>query len=149
MFSAAVRWPSTWLRTMVRQAHHEREIFKVRGLSGTWGWLSWPGGPGGGFWGLGLCLSIVMVESRHRKWQGAIVSDLCGAGCLVGLLRSFDGVGDEGGLVRPPVRPSTGLRMNGLEASGWLGGLATILRLAQDERTGELAGLGIGVGQGF
>ena len=180
MFSATVRCPSTWLRTIlrggsgraawvlgvVRRAHRERgflgsgsrperrgvvrpstwlrtsglavggwfggltmngrflRCWDFWGLSGTWGWLSWPVGPGGGFWGLGLCLSIVMVESRHRKWQGAIVSDLCGAGCLVGLLRSFDGVGDEGTgcFVRPSVRPSTGLRMNGLAASGWVVG---------------------------
>ena len=50
------------------------------------------------FWvgqGLGVCPVIVMVESRHRNWQGGSVSDF-----LLGV----------GSSVRPAFGPSTGRR---------------------------------------
>ena len=53
------------------------------------------------FGGLGLCLSIVMLESRHRKWQGANVSNFWGVRCL--------------------VRPSVALRLAQDERTGGVG----------------------------
>ena len=81
------------------------DIFECRdfwGLFRTWGWLAGPVGPGVGFWRLGLGLIVTMLESRHRKWQGASVSDFWG--------------------VRGFVRPSVALRRgSGRTDWGWVG----------------------------
>ena len=85
------------------------------------------------FGGLGLGLLVIMLESRHRKWQGASVSDL---GWVV--LRAYHEPSTRSGRIwgvfcaTVSVGPSTGLR--------------TILRRAQDERTG---GLGCVLGREF
>ena len=88
----------------------------ILGLIRTWGWLSRPVGPGFGFWGLGLGLVVIMLESRHRKWQGASVSDLGVVGVWCDRPLALDGAQDErtggwglgwslaeGCLVRPSV----------------------------------------------
>ena len=116
----------------------------ILGLIRTWGLLSRLVGPGVGFLGLGLGLSTVMLESCHRKWQGANVSDFWGWQVFSATVRwSFDV-----------------LRTNGLGVGGGSAGLAMnrgVLRAtvrwpfdgAQDERTGGLGWLGIVVGRGF
>ena len=131
MFSATVRCPSTGLR-----------------MSGLGGWfdgfttilrLAQDERTGGSGIGLGrdfrpLAPLGVTEGGRGGGSEGFIPPS---AGGSTGSPRSFDGLGTSGGcFMRPSVRPSTGFRMNGLEAGAWLGGLATILRLAQDERTG-------------
>ena len=49
---------------------------------------------------MSIYLSIVMLESRHRKWQGVSVSDFWALGVWCERLLPFDGAQDErtGGL---------------------------------------------------
>ena len=46
----------------------------ILGLLGTLGGLPRRAGLGVGFWDVGLGVLIVMIESRHRSWEGGGVS---------------------------------------------------------------------------
>ena len=88
------------------------------------------------FWGLGLGLSIVMLESRHRKWQGVNVSDFGGGS--TGSPRSFDVLRTSGVgvLCGRPLALRRGSGLTDWRVGGGSKGLTTILRQAQDERGG-------------